>query len=401
MPPSTFAELTAPKTVAENKLILLTQLSTVGFGAFSWETGSVPSGLVEIQASALTDFQFAQKIIAEGGLNDTAIGDSLTLNSQQVYDNTRYTGLTTIGFVRITDTANAGPYTFQATSTSFSVGPGGLLFNGLYAAATGLPSVTLPKGGSVDVVVESDAVGSTYAQIGIGTLAFFARGVLPGVSVTNPSNWLTGYANLRQGTSVESDAQLQARNRAKWGTLGTGSPEKAYQAWAVTATADNPLPQQVKKTVVYTNLDIFDPGRVDVIIAGSAGPLGPSTVAAVQNYIAPAQVGGSRIPETARAVVSSALANVVVISGILYVQATFNTPAFQASVVANVGAFFADLPIGALVSQERIIEVLLFPAGLSSGVIVDATITSPTSDITLAYNEVAVPDLTGLTFVSV
>ena len=74
MPPATFAELTAPKTVAENKLILLTQLSTVGFGAFSWETGSVPSGLVEIQASALTDFQYAQKIVAEGGLNDTAIG---------------------------------------------------------------------------------------------------------------------------------------------------------------------------------------------------------------------------------------------------------------------------------------------------------------------------------------
>ena len=45
--------------------------------------------------------------------------------------------------------------------------------------------------------------------------------------------------------------------------------------------------------------------------------------------------------------------------------------------------------------------VLLFPAGLSSGVIVDATITSPTADIQLAYNEVAVPDLTGLTFVSV
>ena len=140
---------------------------------------------------------------------------------------------------------------------------------------------------------------------------------------------------------------------------------------------------------------------MDVIIAGSAGPVSPSTVAAVQNYIAPAQVGGSRIPETARAVVSSALANVVVISGILYVQATFNTPAFQASVVANVGAFFADLPIGALVSQERIVEVLLYPAGLSAGVIVDATITSPTGDITLAYNEVAVPDLTGLTFVSV
>ena len=100
-------------------------------------------------------------------------------------------------------------------------------------------------------------------------------------------------------------------------------------------------------------------------------------------------------------VVSSALANVITISGILYVQATFNTPAFQAAVIANVGTFFADLAIGALVSQERIVEVLLYPAGLSAGVIVDATITSPTADIQLAYNEVAVPDLTGLTLVSV
>ncbi len=169
----------------------------------------------------------------------------------------------------------------------------------------------------------------------------------------------------------------------------------------MTATAELPEPQQVKKCVVYSNFDIFDPGRVDVIIAGSAGPVGSPVVAAVQNYIAAAQVGGDKIPETARAVVSSALENVVVIEAVLYVQATYNTAAFQATVLANVATFFADLAIGALVSQERIVEVLLYPAGLSAGVITDATIAAPLQDIQLDFNEVAVPDVSGISFVSV
>jgi hypothetical protein len=53
-----------------------------------------------------------------------------------------------------------------------------------------------------------------------------------------------------------------------------------------------------------------------------------------------------------------------------------------------------------LVSRERIIEVLLYPAGTSSGVIVDADMSSPATDVQLAYNEVAVVAPT-ITFVSV
>ena len=126
-----------------------------------------------------------------------------------------------------------------------------------------------------------------------------------------------------------------------------------------------------------------------------------SRLQAVLVGVDPAQIGGERIPETARAVVSSALGHTIVIAATLFVQATYNTAAFQASVLANVATFFADLAIGALVSQERIVEVLLYPAGLSAGVITDATVTSPLVDIQLAYNEVAVADVTGVVFVSV
>jgi hypothetical protein len=49
--PVTFASLRTPQSVADNKLALLNALAALGFPALSWETGSVPSGLVEIQAS--------------------------------------------------------------------------------------------------------------------------------------------------------------------------------------------------------------------------------------------------------------------------------------------------------------------------------------------------------------
>ena len=398
--PVTFASLRTPQSVADNKLALLNALAALGFPALSWETGSVPSGLVEVQASALTDFQEAEKLISEGGLNSFAEGEALTELANEVYDNQRQQGLVTIGYITLTDTANAGPYVFTATSVSFSIGLGSsIIFNGVADAVTGASQITVPKGGSVDIIIQAQSVGSAY-NVGVGTITAFVRGVKPGVSVTNPSDWLSKYASAQQGTDVETDPQLRDRDVSKWGTLGTGSPEKAYRLWATTATEGFPAIQQVKKCVVYSNLDILDPGRVDVIVAGSAGPLGPTVVSAVQNYIAPMQIGGERIPETARAVVSSALGNSVAVIATLYVQATFNTPAFQTTVLANLQAYFADLPIGALVSRERIIEVLLYPAGTSSGVITDADMSSPVTDVQLAYNEVAVAVPT-ITFVSV
>ena len=398
--PVTFASLRTPQTVAENKLSLLNALATLGFPALSWETGSVPSGLIEIQAAALTDFQTAEQLIAEGGLNSFATGDALSELSDEVYDDQRQAGLNTIGYVTLTDTANAGPYVFSATSVSFSIGLGSsIIFDGIADAVTGSTQVTVPKGGSVDVIIQSQSVGSAY-NVGVGTITSFVRGVKPGVGVNNPSDWLSKYASAQQGTDPETDPQLRDRNVSKWGTLGTGSPEKAYRHWATTATAGFPSIQQVKKCVVYTNLDILDPGRVDVIIAGSAGPLGPTVVNAVQSYIAPMQIGGDRIPETARAVVSSAIGTTINVIATLYVQSTFNTPAFQATVLANLQAYFADLPIGALVSRERIIEVLLYPAGTSYGVITDAEMSSPAVDVQLAYNGVAVAAPT-ITFVSV
>lgn len=403
MPPATFAELRTPKSNAQNKTRLLGDLVSIGVqGVWSWDSGSVPSALVEIEARALTDYQAATKIVAEGGLNSTATGDALTLHAREVYENDRVPGRFTVARLLLTDAAFAGPFTFGAESCSFSVGQGGLLYHG-----TG-GSRTLPQGGSIYLDVISDAPGAQYAQVAVNAITFFARGVLPGVTVTNDATWLTG-AGAQAGTSDESDERLRQRNAAQWGTLpalmqagGTGPqgatasgvPAMGYKKWALDADPT------VTRVAVHSNLDMLDPGRVDVILAGSAGAVPPGTVLAVQNAIAPSQIGGARIPETARCVASSAANVTVNVSGTIYVQREYNTAAFQAQIASDVGAYAASLDIGAYVSWERLLEVVIYRAGLSPGVIVDVQNFSPSADLQLAFNQVAQIAL-ALTLVSV
>lgn len=403
MPPTTFAELRTPKTNAQNKAQLYADLISIGVaGVWSWDSGSVPSALVEIDARALTDYQNATKIVAEGGLNSTATGDALTLHAKEVYENDRVPGRYTIARLLLVDSAFAGPFTFSAESTSFSVGKGGLLYHG-----TG-GQVKLTQGGSVYIDVISDGTGAQYAQVAVNAINYFARGVLPGVDVTNDATWLTG-TTAQVGTSDESDDRLRARNAAQWGTLSawmrlggfgaqgataSGVPATGYRKWALDADPS------VTRVSVYSNLELLDPGHVDVIIAGDGGAVPPGTVLNVQNAIAPAQIGGTRIPETARCVVTSAQNVTINVSGTLYVQREYNTPAFQAQIASDVAAYAAQLPIGGLVSWERLLEVATYRAGLSAGVIVDVQNFLPQTDRQLLYYQVAQISLS-LSYVSV
>lgn len=392
--PATLADLRTPKDLATNKAaiydLLIAKSDAAGkkVNPYTWESGAVPATLVEVEAEAATDYQVAQKIVAEGGLIDLAEKDALTEHAKQVYQVERRLGLPTIGWQTITDSALAGPITFSQGSVSFSVGAGGLTYDGVNDGTI----LTLPRAGSVRVKVQSRGTGSKYV-VSAGSINFFARGIMPGVTVTNESTWLTNGTALpqggtqsgcQQGTSDDPDSTLRALGKAQWGTLGTGSPESAYRRWALGAHAS------ITKVAVLTNLDLLDPGRVDVIIAGAGGALGVEQVTAAQNAIAPLQTGGERIPETARAAVTTAQNYSITVSGTMYVQASLNTSTFQAQVAADLAAYQADLPIGGLVSWERLLEVVTRQAGVSAGVIPDVENFSPTTDTQLAYDRVAV-----------
>jgi hypothetical protein len=101
--------------------------------------------------------------------------------------------------------------------------------------------------------------------------------------------------------------------------------------------------------------------------------------------------------------VTSAANRTINVTATVYVQAEYDTAAFQAQVSADFAAFAADHEIGGgklgIVSAERVSEVLQYRAGLSAGIIYDVDAITPNTDIVLAYNEVPLFDLTGLTYV--
>lgn len=411
MAQQTFAQLTAPAGIDSaadpaaalkaarlaKKSVLYGNLNEIGVvGTVSWTTGSTPSSLVEVYAWSLVDYDQAQAYIALGQLNSTATGDALTALSEEFYDNARAAGNFTVARILLTDTAVAGPWTFQADSVSFSVGRGGLRYDGFDFAGDG-GELTLPRGGSVYVYVRSASAGSVYSQLSAGAVNFFARGSIPGVSVTNDATWLD-FTGAVVGSDDEGDASLQTRNAAKWGTLGTGSPKRAYVAWAMGAS-----PTEITRVSVLTNLDILRPGRVDVLLAGPVGAVSSGVVTAAQDAIAPAQIGGDKIPETATAVASSAANLEIAISATIRVQKEYNTAAFQAQVSADYAAFAAATPIGAeplgIVSRERLMQILTFRAGLNPSVIYDVSDFTPAADVTLAYYQVPIFTL-ALTWIS-
>lgn len=385
----TFTELRTPKDQATNKKRLYEDLVAVGFsGAFSWEDGTPPSALVEIEAGALTEQQGVAKAILDSGFNEWASGDALTEHARQVYDHERLAGRRTRGGIQLTDTG-AGPFNGNDPAAfSFSAGEGGLLFNGVAG-----PKFDIPLNRSVVILVEAETEGGEY-NVSAGAIDTFVRNVLPGVIVTNLPNWLQ-VPGAVVGSSGESDSALRKRDRVKWGTLGRGSPQSAYEEWV------RSVDPAITRVEVFTNLDLLDPGVVTILIAGDSGGLPALTVQSAQSAVAPAQIGGDNIPETARAVVSSAVNNIVPVSGTLYVQAEYNTPEFRQLILSNLKAFEKALAIGAKISWERLLQVTTSVAGLDPNIISDVTGFSPSSDVIQNYWQVAVLDASGLVLVSV
>ncbi len=392
--PYTFADLKTPKTPAVNKASILQNLVDKGItAALSWVGESVPNMLVETEADATSNFQFAQQQILLSRFNRWATGEAHTEHSLQVYNNTALEGARLIGRIQLTDTG-AGPWQITPASISASVGIGGLQFDGRDDPTGLLTSpITLPKNGSCYVYVQAPEIGAKY-NVNVGAINTLARGGLPGVTVTNPSDWLTA-AGTVQGSDQESEDQLRARNTAKWGTLGVGSPASAYENWIRSVS---PL---IKRVKILSNLDMLDPGTVTALIAGDAGAVSPDIVLAVQNLIAPTQIGGGKIPETARFVCASAVNRTIPISASLYVPGALNTPAFLALIQADIAAYQASLDIGPRLSWERVLQVTTNVAGLDPKPIVDEDWNAPVDDTLCAYNEVVVFDVSGIALVSV
>lgn len=393
MPIYTVQELLNPPTYDQVKDNIYNELIAAGFTSLrSYAPESLPVCLVETEAQSQNAInQFAVTTVS-AGYNDLAEASDLDLLSSEVYQNTRDPGRKTIGQITLSLAGSTlGPYTFNPTSISVSTGPGGKIFNGI--VPDGKTAIQLNNGGSATMYVEAAEIGSVY-NVAAGTLVTFTRGRLAGATVTNTSTWLSQQYS-QTGVDIQSDSALRRLNQTKWETnsqfKATTTTPGGYEYMARAADP------QVTRVSVLTNLDLSDPGLVSVIIAGSTGALSPTVVATVQDFISPAYTGGSKIPETAKCVVTSAVNFSVTVSGTIIVDPAYNTQAFLDQINANLQAWFSSFLIGggklAKVSYDRIVGIICLPAGTTNAIIFDGSgiqINGSTEDLAISYNQVPI-----------
>lgn len=389
----TVQQLLNPPSYETTKSDVLTRLEAAGFTSIrSLSPEAGPIAFVETEAQNLDAVNQAAAFLTQSCYNDLAEGDALAELSDQVYQNKKRTGTRARLFVTLTDTGQ-GPFTFDVTTVSFATGIGGKVFNGVAAEVDsfGQPVAvkTLAKNGTVKVYVDAEQLGAAY-NIAANTLTAFVRGVLGGVTVTNPVGSQSDSLGV-VGVDAESDGSLKQRNRKQLETLSAGATQGMYEKLARDSDP------QISRVLVLTNLDLTDPGCVTVLIASDAGAVGGSVVTNAQNAIAPLLTGGSKIPETAKAVVASATNLAVTVAGTVIVDGAYNTQSFLDQINADLIAYFKTFSIGGgklgRVPYERIVGIISYRAGLSNSVVLDAsgiTINGASADLPLLYNQVPI-----------
>jgi uncharacterized phage protein gp47/JayE len=174
------------------------------------------------------------------------------------------------------------------------------------------------------------------------------------------------------GVDAESDLALATRCMNRWPSLATyAPPATAYELWAATASPN--------VTRALVRADPVVPGKVDIYLAGAAGPVDLATIAAVVAYITP------RLPITVSALINTATGVNVTITGTVNVRAAFLVAA-QAAWTTALAAYAAALPIGGTVYVSALIELLMLLPGVVS---VDLPIAAPATDQTLTASQVA------------
>ena len=340
---------------------LIDLLRERGFPITDWHPGGVGRTILEVDAAALEDLYALVPAIAAGGYLSTAQGPWLNLLVESAYGLQRYPATFARGRVVLTAEPGFGPYTLEPGDLWLGT-PDGLRYHN---TAGGI----LPMGGILEVAVQAESPGARY-NVPAGAITVLHT-PLPGVSVTNPPDWL-----LEAAREEEADEELRRRARLRWASLGTGATRAAYEFWALNA---NPA---------VTKVRILDDhprgqGTVDVVIWGEGG-LGASVVSAVDAYIQ------ERRPLTANVLVYSATPRTVDVEATVYVRAGYLSQA-QAAVAAELAALQRVTPIGGILYRSALIEALF-----ARPYVVNVVLAQPTGDVVLGTVEALIlnPTLT-------
>jgi uncharacterized phage protein gp47/JayE len=340
---------------------LIDLLREKGFPITDWHSGGVGRTLLEVDAAALEDLYALVPAIAAGGYLATAQGPWLDLLVESAYGLQRYPATFARGRVVLTAASGFGPYTLEPGDLWLGT-PDGLRYHNTTGGV-------LPMGGILEVEVQAESPGARY-NVPAGAITVLHT-PLPGVSVTNPPDWL-----LEAARDEETDEELRRRARLRWASLGTGATRAAYEFWALNA---HPAVTKVRVLDDHPR----GQGTVDVVIWGEGG-IGADVVDVVDAYIQ------ERRPLTANVLVYSATPRTVDVEATVYVRAGYLSQA-QAAAAEELAALQRATPIGGILYRSALIEALF-----ARPYVVNVVLAQPTGDVPLGTVEalVLVPSLT-------
>jgi len=363
--PLSFSDLISAKSAQTIYNEMIAGVQAAGVKVANWRTGGPYRTFLRVGSVALEQLYNVAQAFAGSGFLDYAERDWLTLLAKSIFSEDRAAALFTSGTVTLTAAPGSGPHTIAAGS--LIVGTAG----GLRYRSTA--SVTVPAGGTATVAVTAESPGARY-NVGLLAVDRLISPTLLGLTVSNPAvvgpDWITS-----SGADEESDDRLRIRCRAKWGTLGTGSPAAAYIFWALAASAE------VAKVGVNSNLNngTFASQWVTLVLAGAGAPVSNQAVTDAINFITP------KMPTCARLAVIKATTLTTTIAGTVYLKGAFNTADTQGAILAALDALAAATPIGGSLYLSKVIATI---QDAVPGAVRNVVLASPTGDVTLTYSQV-------------
>lgn len=357
--------------VDENEALeqVLDILTSLGFSARSWQSGSMARTIAQLIARLRSDSSQLTVRLARLFLNDFSTEDGLTLFSDSHYDNQRTEAVRTEGDIEMITDAGAGPYALAIGEMRISDDDGNTYTN--------KTALLLTPGSTITDTFQAEVAGAK-ANVPINTVDTLVTG-LAGVTVNNPDNgsgdWIT-----QAGADEESDTELQTRNRNKWTTLTATPPAEFYELKTLEAE-----PSITRVFVDDTNAR--GAGKVDIYIADDSGGItSPAILAAVQDEVEAAAA------LTATVELFAAIDKAIDVEvDLIYDPTIFvDAAAAEDAVTAQINAHFAATDIGG-VRPDGFSLGLLYREILEVTGIVNAGINDPTDDVPLATNEVPIP----------
>lgn len=379
--PVSLADLQAGVTEDEATEWALTVLTSLGFSATSWQTGSVQRSLVSLIAKSHQVTGTLVAALAKAAFNDTSTGDALTAFSSSHYDNARVTAVAAEHDYTFTGGAVGPPYTIVAGQVTVTNDDGVRFFN--------VDGGTIPASGTLAVTIRAETPG-TAGNLANDTITTFQT-PLAGVTGSNAAIAPSTTSLTTVGIDEETDATLRARNTTKWSTLTYAAPAEAYVNMALTADTD----------ITRALTDDSNPrgaGTVDVYIARASGTAQAADVTTVQDYI------DERRPVTADVSVIAATEEAQDVTATIYILSAQNTAEKQAEVVAAITAYFDSLPIGGQTTTGATGYVLfseLLHAITDVEGVRSVSLAAPSADVALASNGVATEGAYTLTYTGI